>query len=582
MFKFKYFTLFSFTLLLISCSGSDGDSIPTLEATVTSSNDAPLYDETYTISWESNASQCYATSTTGSWLGELAPSGSQDFVAKRGGTANYGVQCRKSINFVNASTDVVVTKDFINYFDFDDVQTYDLGSLNISLNNNLDVLDTTISDFNEDFLLDIVLLLEDSGTEDLGDSSYFILAFYGRDLSTINDENPFVIQEINQGNCVADKLIRADYNEDGTLDIMTISSSSDESLNKRGICIFLTSEEGLVLQDEDYITNETTLDLSNVEIGSTVAYDLTSNLRPDVLLLGNGGTTDLPFYISPSEEGPQVVLSNPLNTLNPYTRSQGCTEGITYLCDWISKEYHFEDSVIINADTDGILDIIHSVNTSEGPTYTLYNTRFEDVYFDWSLPVEDYISTSVSSGDGVSLRMAPTDGNLDGRTDLLLFEKSLSSDTFKISIHEKVVSEEDSIDEISRTNNGDFAEEYSFQNSLKFSSELLVFDLDRNGFADIFIPYTELPYSQANVESDKHFLAFEKSYIVNEDETTSQDWIVQDFSDLIGLDSGSVYNSWIDFDGDNDLDVILMIPSASDDGLTINYNFKIFLNNSLF
>jgi hypothetical protein len=348
--------------LLISCSGSDGDSIPTLEATVTSSNDAPLYDETYTISWESNASQCYATSTTGSWLGELAPSGSQDFVAKRGGTANYGVQCRKSINFVNASTDVVVTKDFINYFDFDDVQTYDLGSLSTSLNNNLDVLDTTISDFNEDFLLDIVLLLEDSGTEDLGDSSYFILVFYGRDLSTINDENPFVIQEINQGNCVADKLIRADYNVDGTLDIMTISSSSEESLNKRGICIFLTSEEGLVLQDEDYITNETTLDLSNVEIGSTVAYDLTSNLRPDILLLGNGGTTDLPFYMSPSEEGPSVVLSNPLNTLNPYTRSQGCTEGITYLCDWISKEYHFEDSVIINADTDGILDIIHSVN----------------------------------------------------------------------------------------------------------------------------------------------------------------------------------------------------------------------------
>ena len=45
------------------------------------------------------------------------------------------------------------------------------------------MLDTTISDFNEDFLLDIVLLLEDSGTEDLGDSSYFILVFYGRDLS---------------------------------------------------------------------------------------------------------------------------------------------------------------------------------------------------------------------------------------------------------------------------------------------------------------------------------------------------------------------------------------------------------------
>lgn len=581
MFKIKYLAAFPIALLLMSCSGSDGDGVSTLEATVTSSNDTPLYDETYTITWESNASQCYANSTTGSWLGELAPSGSQDFVAKRGGTANYGVQCRKSINFVNASTDVVVSKDFINYFDFEDVQTYDLGSLN-SIDNNLNVLDTTISDFNGDFRLDIVLLLEDSGTEDLGDSTYFILAFYGRDLSTINDENPYVMQEINQGNCVGDKLIRADYNADGSLDVMTVSKSADESLNKRGICIFLSSEDGLVLQDEDYITNETTLDLSNVEIGSTVAYDLTSNLRPDILLLGNGGTTDLPFYVSPSEEGPSIALSNPLNTLNPYTRNQGCTEGITFLCDWISKEYHFEDSVVINADTDGILDTIHSINTSDGPTYILYNTRFENVYFDWSLPVEDYIATSISSGDGVALRMAPTDGNIDGRTDLLVFEKSLSSDTFKISIHEKVVSEEDSIDEISRTNNGDFAEEYSFQNSLKFSRELLIFDLDRNGFSDIFIPYTELPYTQANVESDKHFLAFEKSYIVNEDETISQDWIVQDFSDLIGLDSNSVYNSWIDFDGDNDIDVILMIPSVSNDGLSINYNFKIFLNNSLF
>ena len=582
MFKIKYFSLFSITLLLIGCSGSDDDAVSTLEATVTSSNDAPLYDETYTISWESNASQCYATSTTGSWLGELAPSGSQDFVAKKEGTANYGVQCRKSINFVNASTDVVVIKDFINYFDFDDVQTYDLGSLTIDLDNNLNVLDTTISDFNGDFRLDIVLLLEDSGSESLGDSTYFILAFYGRDLSTINDENPYVTEEINQGNCVGDKLIRADYNVDGALDIMTISSSAEESLNKRGICIFLASEDGLVLQGEDYITNETPLDLSNVEIGSSVAYDLTSNLRPDILLLGNGGTTDLPFYISPSDDGPSVILSNPLNTLNPYSRSQGCTEGITFLCEWISREYHFEDSVIVNANTDGILDTIHSINTSDGPTYILYDTRFENVYFDWSLPVEDYISTSITSGDGVALRMAPADGNLDGRTDLLLFEKSLSSDTFKISIHEKVVSEEDSIDEISRTNNGDFVEEYSFQNSLKFSEELLVFDLDRNGFADVFIPYTELPYKQANVESDKHFLAFEKSFIVNEDETISQDWIPQDFSDLVGLDFASVYNSWIDFDGDNDLDVILMIPELSNDGLSIIYNFKIFLNNSLF
>ena len=67
---------------------------------------------------------------------------------------------------------------------------------------------------------------------------------------------------------------------------------------------------------------------------------------------------------------------------------------------------------------DGILDIIHSINTSNGPTYILYNSRFEDVYFDWSLETEDYIQTSVSPGDGIALRMVPGDGNLDGYTDL--------------------------------------------------------------------------------------------------------------------------------------------------------------------
>lgn len=582
MLKNKYLSIFPIILLLIGCSGSDGESVADLAATVTSSNDAPLYDETYTISWESNASQCYATSATGSWLGELEPSGSQDFIAKREGTANYGVQCRKSINFVNASTDVVVSKDFIDYFDYDEASTYELGSVIFDTESSINVLDTTISDFNEDFRLDIVLLLEDSGTEEAGDSKYYILAFYGRDLTLIDEENPYTVQELNQDNCVADKLIRADYNQDGSLDIMSVSSSAEESLNKRGLCFFLTSEEGLVLQDENYITNETALTFSNVEIGASVAYDVNGNLRPDILLLGNGGTTDLPFYIVPSEEGPSVLLSNPLNTLNPYTRDQGCTDGISFLCDWASKEYHFEESVIINADGDGILDSIHSINTSEGPTYSLYNTRVEDVYFDWSLPIEDYIDTSISTGDGVALRMAPADGNLDGRTDLFSFEKSLSSDTFKLSVYERVVSEEDSINEISRINNGDFADEYLFQESLKFSTELLIFDLDSNGFADIFIPYTELPYKPGNTGSDKHFFTFEKSFTVNEDDTSTQDWIIQDFSDLIGLDPNSVNNSWIDFDGDNDIDVILMIPGVSTDGLLVNYNFKIFLNNSLF
>ena len=582
MFKLNNFITLSVILALVGCSGSDGESLSTIEATVTSSNDNPAYDEVYTISWQSNASQCYATSVTGSWLGELEPSGSQDFVAKREGIANYGVQCRTSINFVNASTDVTVSKEFKDYFDYIDVDTFDLGSLSLSASSQVSVLDTTIADFNADFRLDLVMLLEVIASSD---TRYHFLTFYGQDVSSITEDDPYTFIDLNQDICVADEFIRADYNDDGLLDIMSISKSGNESLNKRGICFFLASEDGLTLQDESYLTNETNLDLSNVNIGSHVAYDVNANFKPDILLFGNGGSTDLPFYIIPSEEGPFVLIAPPLDTLNPFTRDQGCLEGLTFLCEWIDKEYNFKKSVITPANDDGTLDVISSVSTSDGVSYILYDTRIVDdeTYFDWSISTNDYLTTSISSGDGIALKMVAADGNLDGYTDLFVFEKSFSSTLYKLSIYEKIISDdEDATNELASINNGDFPEEFSFDGGLNFTKDFLLFDFDSSGYADIFLPYTELPFSADNLVSDKHFTAFEKSVITNEDETITQEWITQDISDLIGLDPKSVNNSWIDFDGDGDIDVILITPESSNDGLSINYNFKISLNNSLF
>ena len=582
MFKLNNFITLSVILALVGCSGSDSDSLSTIEATVTSSNDNPAYDEVYTISWQSNASQCYATSVTGSWLGELEPSGSQDFVAKREGIANYGVQCRTSINFVNASTDVTVSKEFKDYFDYIDVDTFDLGSLSLSASSQVSVLDTTIADFNADFRLDLVMLLEVIASSD---TRYYFLTFYGQDVSSITEDDPYTFIDLNQDNCVADEFIRADYNDDGLLDIMSISKSGNESSNKRGICFFLASEDGLTLQDESYLTNETNLDLSNINIGSHVAYDVNANFKPDILLFGNGGSTDLPFYIIPSEEGPFVLIAPPLDTLNPFTRDQGCLEGLTFLCDWIDKEYNFKNSVITPANDDGTLDVINSVSTSDGVSYILYDTRIVDdeTYFDWSISTNDYLTTSISSDDGIALKMVAADGNLDGYTDLFVFEKSFSSSLYKLSIYEKIISDdEDATNELASINNGDFPEEFSFDGGLNFTKDFLLFDFDSSGYADIFLPYTELPFSANNLASDKHFTAFEKSVITNEDETITQEWITQDISDLIGLDPNSVNNSWIDFDGDGDIDVILITPESSNDGLSINYNFKISLNNSLF
>ena len=581
MINTKNFFLLSIFFLLIGCSGGDDDSFDAIEVTISSTNDEPDYDEIYTISWESNSSQCYAQSITGSWIGELPPSGSQEFVAKREGLANYGIQCRKSINFASASIDIEIQKDFIDYFDFTDAETLDAGSLTFNTDSNIKILDNSISDFNQDLRLDLIMLIEDERTSSQGDSEFFIVVFYGQDPETITNENPYNFVEINNGNCVADMLIRNDYNFDSAPDLMTVSSSHEDSSGKRGICFFISTPEGLVLQDEDYLTNDTAIDLSEVNVGSHLLYDLTTDSRPDVFLMGNGGSTDLPFYIVPSESGPLIQLSTPLDTLNPYTRSNGCNQGFEFLCDWISNDYQFKSSVLISADSDGTLDLMHSISTINGGQYNLYNTRIDNIYFDFSLPLNNYVNRSISAPDGYAILLETLDGNLDGYPDLFSVEKSDSSNSYKFNFYEKIVSSEDDINELSSTNNGDFLEEFIFNEGFSFTNEILTFDVNFDGLTDIFASYTELPFQPGAAESEKHFLVFQKSYITNEDESVEQDWIKQDISDLIGLDGKSLSNSWIDFDMDNDIDVVLIIPELLDDS-SVKYNFQIFLNNSLF
>ena len=581
MFKAKNLIFLSIFVLLAGCSGGDDDSINAVEVTISSSNEEPNYNETYTISWESNASQCYAQSITGSWLGELEPSGSQDFVAKREGLANYGLQCRTSINFASASTDIEVQKDFIDYFDFTNAESFNVGSLTFNSDSDIRVLDNSISDFNQDFRLDLIMLIEDERTPSPGDSEFYILVFYGQDPELITDENPYSFVEINNGNCVADMLIRNDYNFDSAPDLMTVSSSHEDSLGKRGICFFISTPDGLVLQDEDYLMNDTALDLSAVNVGSQLIYDLTTDGRPDVFMMGNGGSTDLPFYVVPSESGPSIQLSVPLDTLNPYTRSNGCNEGLVFLCDWIANDYQFKSSVLISADSDGVLDLVHSISTIDGGQYNLYNTRLDNIYFDFSAPILNFINRSISDPNGYAVTLEAFDANIDGNLDLFSVEKNELSNIFKFNFYEKIISSEDETNELSATNNGDFLEEFIFSDGFAFTNEILTFDVNFDGLQDIFSSYTELPFKIDNAQSEKHFLAYEKSYITNEDESITQDWITQDFSESIGINGQSVSNSWVDFDMDNDIDVVLIIPEVQEDS-SVKYNFEIYLNNSLF
>ena len=256
----KVLYLFSI-IMLISCSNDD-EGIEEISASINTSNDEPSYNDTYSITWESNASQCYAQSSTGSWIGEIPTSGSRDFVAKRAGTTNYSIECRTSINFATASVDLIVQKEIEDYFDFTDAEKFDLGSFSAE-QDNFFIRDVVIRDLNFDFYQDIILLaeLEDKQT---GESKSHFLTFYFRNLSDVTDENPILFEDLNsEGRCSADKFVRYDLDQDSLTDILAVSNSPDQSLDKNGLCIFLINEDGVFLQDDNYLQNETSLDLSN-------------------------------------------------------------------------------------------------------------------------------------------------------------------------------------------------------------------------------------------------------------------------------------------------------------------------------
>ena len=153
---------------IVSCGDGNDENIAPIEVIMSASSEEVEYEEEYTISWESNASQCFATSQTGDWNGEKPTSGSETFLAKRRGVHNFGLDCRTSINFAQGSVNVSVNKTFEEYFDFVGSEIYELGEVAVESLDSFLIHDVSLGDFNQDLALDLLILAEDFKTEALG------------------------------------------------------------------------------------------------------------------------------------------------------------------------------------------------------------------------------------------------------------------------------------------------------------------------------------------------------------------------------------------------------------------------------
>ena len=95
----KQITLTTLALCVLAACSVDQEELEELFVELETSAESVDYGESFTLTWNSNASQCYASGSF--WFGERPISGTEDFTIKRGGTGTYILECRRNNELAN-------------------------------------------------------------------------------------------------------------------------------------------------------------------------------------------------------------------------------------------------------------------------------------------------------------------------------------------------------------------------------------------------------------------------------------------------------------------------------------------------
>ncbi|MDB9996778.1 hypothetical protein OAE05_00315 [Gammaproteobacteria bacterium] len=492
----KYFSISLLGLLLVSCGGGSGTTPITVEVTIASSAETVQYNESYTISWTSTGSQCYAS---GGWSGEKSISGSETFIAKRNGPIGYGIECRKNNIFAQAQAVVELEKDFVDSFDFKDEDIVELLEINDS-NGARHKISSYVGDFNSDGSQDILIGMRISdpmdNSADLAPRFFQVLG--GAELVT---------SELLLDGCNSSELYSSgDYNLDGFQDVValptkTVKTISGEAVDSN-ICFFIGSDAGLDVTNwnsDTMVDNDSSIDLNNFAVTSWDPVDISGDGYIDLLLWakeGDGSTAGLPFYIiSNTATNPFVQLSTDFINLDPYLPSQGCSQDIPFLCEW--KDFYGTSQIYFNEDIK--IDLVASACGSElsSCTYTNFTERYDEGNdYNWSASASDVLTPSVNSGQSYSKNINIDDNNLDGFYDLILLENDTKFTVYERDYYSAIISAQDT---------GDFQPLLS--STLKYTGDWVVLDLDLDNDFDLLAP---IDCVEQNC-TDKNFSTFEKS-----------------------------------------------------------------------
>ena len=491
----KYFSFFILTSIIVGCGGGSSVTPVEIEVTLDSSAETVQYNDTYTLSWASNASQCYAS---GGWSGEKPTTGTETFTAKTKGPVGYGIECRKNNVFTQAQVVVTLEKEFIDSFDFKDEEVQELLSIEHSDGARHKVSSHFVGDFNNDGSQDMLLAYRvdepRDNPEDLHPRFFQILG--GTEL---------VVAEIVVDGCSSGEMFATgDFNLDGIQDLVALPTKTIKTISgdvvDSNMCFFQGSDTGLDITNwnpSDYIDNSSSIDLNNFAVTSVDPVDISGDGYVDLLLWakeGSDSSAGLPFYIiSNTASNPFVQLSTEFIDLDPYLPSTGCAQGIEFLCSW--KNFYGTSQTYFNDDIS--IDLIGSACDEDlsSCSYTNFLERFDEGNdFKWSISASDVLTPSVNSGQSYSRKISINDNNSDGFYDLVLLE----NDT-KFSVYEREA------EGMSAQDNGDFQSLLS--STLKFTNDWLILDLDLDNDFDLLAPIDCVQQSC----TDKNFNVYQKS-----------------------------------------------------------------------
>jgi|MDSX01.1.fsa_nt_gb hypothetical protein len=534
----KYLLIFSLSFIIVGCGGGSETNPITVEVTMESSAEVVQYNETYTISWTSTGSQCYAS---GSWSGERPVSGSETFTAKTNGQVGYGMECRKNNIFAQAQAVVTLEKDFINSFDFKDEDVIEVLSIDHSDGSRHKISSHQVGDFNNDGSQDMLIAyrVDDprDNAEDLHPRFFQILG--GDELTT----SELILDGCSSG----EMMTTLDFNLDGIVDLAVLPTKSVKTISGEAvdsnICFFQGSESGLDVtswNSLDYIDNSSTIDLNNFAVTSIDPVDISGDGYLDLLMWakeGNNSTAGLPFYIvANTASNAFVQLSTDFINLDPYLPSNGCSQDILFLCSWQdfygTSQIYFDEGISI--------DLIGSACNEDLSicSYTSFKERYDEGNdYNWSAASPDALTPSVNSGQSYSNKISIVDNNEDGFYDIFLLENNT-----KFSVFERVISGMNTQD------TGDFLSLLS--SSVKFTDDWILLDLDLDNDFDLLAPID--CYEQPC--NNKKFHTYNKSFYESDVSTSAGDitFTASQGSTIItvnDIEHGANYGQLVTFSG---------------------------------